>query len=122
MRFTLQALLLLVTLVATILGAIRLFWVSSQSNWILFFAAYLVLACLVTVHALNRKSRCRFAFVGASIFSVAYLVFPLRGGFGVALAIDAESFVNKTLIGDAGILITFLASQLTSLVLIETNP
>ena len=113
MRWTLSAMLLGITIIASGLGVYRCFWDPTHPNHPILLGVFLLLTCVAVVAAVFGKATLRGSFFGASLFAASYLIVVLRGGFGLETIYDAEWVARNTKIGFALLGISLLASHLT---------
>jgi hypothetical protein len=88
------------------------FWDSSNTNYALILGIYVLVVSLTTTGAIFSGPRFRPAFVATSLFGTAYLVFVLKGGFGLQYFHDAQALVKSTTAGFLLLATAFLSTQL----------
>lgn len=121
MRWPLSAVLLAVTIVASAFGVFTAFWDASHPNHALLLGAFLLIVCVSTVGAMYGTTSMRCAFVGASLFGAAYLIFVLHGGFGLETIHDSNWLARNTKMGFALLGISFLASHLLQIIACQSS-
>jgi hypothetical protein len=117
MQWNLRALFLLIAVVAMTFGVLRWFWDSTRPNHQLLLAFYLMLLSAIFVSAFPSNARFRGGLVGAVVFGLAYLAFVLKGGFGFHTLSEAKIFVRHVYMGLALLPVSFLLSQLCTMLI-----
>ena len=117
MQWSLRAILLFVAIVAISLGIVRAYWRTNWPNSQLALAFYLLLVSVVIVAATDGTVRYRVGFLGASIFSVLYLVCGLNAGFGFESYSEGQLLMKRTLLGFPLVVLSFLTTQFCVIVL-----
>lgn len=112
MRWSLSAMLLAITIIASAFGVYRAFWIDNFTNHSLLLGAFILLLCVAIVAAIPQGSRLRTAFTGTALFGSLYLVCVLRAGFGLANLNDWQTQEHNTKVGFALMGISFLATRL----------
>lgn len=115
MRWSLSALLLVMAIVACAFGIFTAFWDRSHPNHTILLGAFILLVTVSSVAAVFGSETFRVAFIGASIFGIAYLIFVLHCGFGLETIYDSEHLARNTKIGFAWLGVSFLASKLAQM-------
>lgn len=111
MRWPLSALLLAMTIAASALGTITVFWDESHPNHSFLLGGFILLICVCATAAVFGTTTLRGAYVGASLFGGAYLVFVLHCGFGLETIHDSEWLARNTKLGFPLFGIAFLMSM-----------
>jgi hypothetical protein len=109
--------LLLVAIVATALGIVRAYWLTTWPNHQLSLGFYLLLVSVAIVAAIPSTTPCRPGFIGASIFGILYLVCGLNAGFGIESYSSAEVFMRRTLLGFPFVALSFMIAQLCAMLM-----
>lgn len=119
----LSALLLAMAIVACAFGAFSTFGDPSHPNHEFLLGVFILLICVSAVAAVFGLASLRGAFIGTSLFGVAYLIIVLHCGFGVETNHDSKWLASSKELGFALFGISFLASKLSQIVTWpSTNP
>lgn len=116
MRWPLSALLLAIAILASVLGVFTSFWDSTHPNHVLLLGMFILAVCVSTVASVFGAASLRCAFVGASLFGAAYLIFVLHCGFGLETIHDSSWLARNTKMGFALLGISFFASHLLQMI------
>jgi hypothetical protein len=121
MQWSLRAMLLLVAIIAISLGIVRAYWQTTWPNSQLALAFYLLLTSVAIVAAARSAVRYRAGFLGASIFSLLYLVCGINAGFGFESYSEGQLLMRRTLLGFPFVALSFLTTQFCVIVLSPQN-